>query len=67
MGAPRTQKRPGYWAVHKWLNRKFPRAGVCDDCGATGKTEYANISGEYHRDRADYRACLRGGDSHRIS
>lgn len=45
---------PGYHAVHKWLTRNYAKTGRCDDCGASGRTEWANISGLYLRDRRDY-------------
>jgi hypothetical protein len=51
----------GYRAIHYWLCRNHPKTGVCEECGrevGTTKgqgTEYANISGEYRRDRVDYR------------
>lgn len=53
----------GYDALHVWLNRYHPKTGVCETCGeraiprANGGragTDYANVSGQYLRDRDDY-------------
>lgn len=52
--------KAGYITVHGWLYRHFPKSGTCEKCGAhvgTERyrgTEYANLSGEYHRDRDDF-------------
>jgi hypothetical protein len=43
-----------YQALHQWLRREFPKNGVCERCGAERVTDYANVSGEYRRDRSDY-------------
>lgn len=62
-----------YIALHAWVVRHKPRTGTCDACGATPvpkkrrvATEFANISGEYRRDVADYRelcvSCHRKAD-----
>jgi hypothetical protein len=46
----------GYRAVHTYLQKHFPKTGVCDECGETRKTDYALIKGrQYSRERADYR------------
>src|SRR3990167_9846133 len=65
----------GYQSIHIWLRRWFPKTGVCEECGrdvgthGPGGTHYANTSGEYHRDRADYRelcsSCHKLFDLHR--
>ena len=46
-----------YGAIHTYLRKHFPKSGICDECGITGKrTEYALIKGrEYSRNREDYR------------
>ena len=51
----------GYVSLHRWLERWKPRTGICEGCGATPEpkkrrvaTEFANFSGEYRRDVADY-------------
>ncbi len=44
----------GYVALHVWVQRHKPRTGACTNCGALGRTEWANISGEYHRSLEDY-------------
>lgn len=45
-----------YHAVHIWLNKQHPRKGVCETCGAEGKTHYAYLGprGKYERDRSMY-------------
>lgn len=52
----------GYTAIHHWLNRRHPKAGRCDDCGAIGKTDYAFLRHPepYTRVRADYAELCRG-------
>lgn len=42
-----------YWAIHSWL-RKYPKKGYCSECDKKGKTDWANISGDYLRDIVDY-------------
>lgn len=44
----------GYIALHQWLYANKERTGICDECGGEGKTEFANISGEYRRDVEDF-------------
>lgn len=44
----------GYQAVHAWLTRHFPKKGICEECLKVSKTQYANITGKYLRDRSDY-------------
>lgn len=44
-----------YAAIHMWLHRNVQKVGACADCGAEGRTEWANISGEYRRGADDYR------------
>jgi len=42
-------------SIHVWLTRNYPKTGVCERCGARGKTNYASINGHrYTRERADY-------------
>lgn len=43
-----------YYSTHKWLATHHEKAGACSKCGKEGKTDWANISGEYKRDIADY-------------
>lgn len=43
-----------YNRLHQQLNREFPRAGQCEQCGAIGLTGYASIEHRYTRNRADY-------------
>jgi hypothetical protein len=58
---PRDENHPqfkgedvGYSGLHKWLSRRKVKTGVCSGCGQTRKTEWANVSGVYLRDLADY-------------
>jgi hypothetical protein len=47
-------------AFHKYLGRHHPKTGICDQCGAAAKTDYALIHGrEYSRNRNDYRELCR--------
>jgi len=50
----------GYMATHNWLRRHKEKSGVCVECGKIGRTDWANISGEYLRDLDDYRELCRG-------
>ena len=51
----------GYAAVHDWITRYHGQPAICDFCGTNDPSkryEWANISGEYRRDRSDYhRLC----------
>ena len=45
-----------YHTIHEWVRRWYPKSGVCEECGETAKTDWANVSGEYRReDRSDWR------------
>lgn len=44
-----------YSAVHAWVRRHYEKSGVCESCGAQGRTDWSNVSGEYRRlDRSDW-------------
>lgn len=43
-----------YRLIHLWINKKKPRKGICDNCGAKGKTGYSNKSGEYNKNVDDW-------------
>lgn len=48
--------KASYSAKHKWVASKYTKSEYCDDCGRSGiPIEWANISGEYHRERDDWR------------
>lgn len=53
----------GYAGVHDWMTAQYGQPKHCEDCGTTNprrRYEWANISGEYRRDRADFkRLCKR--------
>lgn len=41
--------------IHTWLGRNYPKTGICERCGAVGRTDYASINGHvYTRNREDY-------------
>ena len=44
----------GYMALHQWVYARKERTGICQQCGAEGVTEFANVSGEYRRDVEDF-------------
>ncbi len=45
-----------YGAIHAYLRKHFPKAGICEECGQAKRTDYALIKGrEYSRNREDYR------------
>lgn len=43
-----------YVTLHKWVKDNKTKIGKCVMCGKEGKTDWANISGEYKRDLDDY-------------
>lgn len=47
----------GYRAIHSWVVRLFGKANCCEKCHAQNakRYEWANISGNYLRDRSDWR------------
>lgn len=50
----------GYRAIHTWLNKHFPKRGVCDECGHGVLTDYALIHGQEHGKHRDrYRELCR--------
>lgn len=74
MTALNTGKESPFWkgedatynSKHRWIHRHWQRTEVCDSCGITppprrnghSGTEWANISGNYLRDRDDwYELC----------
>ncbi len=48
-----------YKPLHKWVNYWKGKAVVCVDCGASKGCDWANISGLYHRDLADFKSLCR--------
>jgi len=48
--------RAGYHAIHIWLSKHYEKGVSCDQCKTTdaSRLEWANISGEYKREREDY-------------
>lgn len=59
-GRPRSDN-PTVHTIHERLRRDHPRAGVCEECGRKGKTEYAfQRHPEPHTEnREDYRELCR--------
>lgn len=49
------EKGYGYQAVHKWIMRHYQKINKCAECGIEAKTQWANISGAYLRNREDFR------------
>ena len=52
----------GYNGVHSWLVRRYGQPNKCDKCGTikSKRYEWANVSGQYKRDRNDYqRLCVK--------
>lgn len=51
----------GYYGIHDWLTSNFGQPKQCELCGTddpSKRYEWANLSGEYKRDRADFmRMC----------
>jgi hypothetical protein len=43
-----------YSAKHQWVQRQKTRTGMCVICGTEGKTDWANVSGQYLRDLNDF-------------
>lgn len=50
-------QQAGYHAVHIWLTKHYDKGNHCEECLTTeySRLEWANISGEYLREREDYR------------
>lgn len=52
-----------YSGIHKWVYDKFGTPTKCEKCGIEGggkNMNWANVSGEYKRDRSDWvRLCPR--------
>jgi hypothetical protein len=49
-----------YRALHGYLCKHYPKAGVCEECGERKPTDYALIHGRtYSRNREDYRELCR--------
>lgn len=53
--------KASYSAIHHWVNTNFGRIMSCEDCGNTSlkRYEWANISGEYKRERSDWKRLCR--------
>lgn len=52
----------GYSAIHSWIRNHYGNANRCEnpDCTERSKIyEWANISGEYHRRRSDFKMLCR--------
>jgi len=50
----------GYTALHSWVSRAYGCAAECEHCGDENAAAYdwANVSGEYKRERSDWlRLC----------
>ena len=54
--------KAGIVAIHSYIKNHYGKPNKCEDCGTTKakKFEWANISGEYHRDIKDFkRLCTK--------
>lgn len=43
-----------YEALHAWVRLHFGSTGCCEMCGQRRKTQWANVSGNYERERGDW-------------
>lgn len=46
-----------YSGIHRWIKRHFGKPSRCEHCSGKNNSkryEWANISGEYQRDRSDW-------------
>jgi len=44
----------GYHALHRWLDRHYPKLNACEFCGTDKNLQRANKTGEYMRDPSDW-------------
>lgn len=52
------KERPGYDAIHEWVERWKDDPEKCEKCESIKNLEWSNISGEYKRDLSDWqRLC----------
>jgi hypothetical protein len=49
--------KASYAAKHMWLSKHYSKGNTCEDCGTNkaSRLEWANVSGEYLRERSDYK------------
>lgn len=63
----------GYKGIHNWMTRTYGQPKYCESCDSTNaaRFDWANISGEYLRDRSDWerlcRSCHMKKDGRGIS
>ncbi len=43
-----------YGGLHKWLLRRKIKTNICEHCGDSKKTQWANKDGQYKRELSDY-------------
>lgn len=48
--------KASYYAKHMWISKHYGKASKCEKCGSltANRYEWANVSGEYKRERSDY-------------
>lgn len=52
--------RATYGAIHEWLKFHYKKGDVCEHCGQKKEhLDWANISGQYRRDRSDFKVLCR--------
>lgn len=51
-----------YRGLHNWINRNYGSPSICERCGSGNKKKYdwANITGEYKRERINWIRLCRG-------
>ena len=51
----------GISGVHYWMKKNFGMPSLCENCGTAkaGCFDWANISGQYKRDRSDWKRLCR--------
>lgn len=52
-------KAIGYNVMHGWVSRNFIKPGLCEQWHIKSSYDWANVSGEYHRDKSDWLALCR--------
>lgn len=56
--SPFLKEKPGYDAIHEWVDRWAEDPKSCSNCGSTQRLEWSNKTGKYLRDLSDWqRLC----------
>lgn len=43
-----------YNSKHRWVSKNFQDPGACEGCGATGKLQWASLTGRWSGDHNNY-------------